>query len=575
MRSNKKLIIVISIVLILAVASSVIAYLYLMTDVFKSKQELFMKYFAQNVESFQKVTNLQTFEVYENLKNQNKYESIANVKLIDSKGGEVSEPINNLALKLEVQQNNEEQYLYADGQLLFEDEKYLEAEVLKEQGVYGIRFTDAVKQFVSVKNDENLAMVADKIGTDVATLQKVINILEGTEALVDRQQVKSLQDKYINIITKNISNGTFSKQRNAMITYNNVTTQTNAYSVLLSSQHIENMLIEILNNVKNDMKFPINIDFDEAINMISNETEAPTVKITVYEQDKKTIRTVVEIGLYKITLESTEQNGDITIKINYFDSETTQIDTDITKKNTETQENFEIAVSVVDGDKNYIIALSNQMQLLDKEIKLDAELSYKENITIKSIKIENEIMLDKDFEKSETLSKNNIILNDLEENRAKEMVFILNQVVPPVINERTKLLEQKFGLKDGGNVDMPTDNTQPNDQISQVEINKFNSKFEFYTGDEVSAENVRMLLDIVKKHLVNCEEIVEEQQPDAENQSPEEEKVNIKLKIEKDILNEDVANQILEKIDDSKKYKVSIIYKEENGLIEYITITEV
>ena len=37
---------------------------------------------------------------------------------------------------------------------LFEDEKYLEAEVLKEQGVYGIRFTDAVKQFVSVKNDE-------------------------------------------------------------------------------------------------------------------------------------------------------------------------------------------------------------------------------------------------------------------------------------------------------------------------------------------------------------------------------------------------------------------------------------
>ena len=50
MRSNKKLIIVISIVLVLAVASTVIAYLYLMTDVFRSKQELFMKYFAQNAE---------------------------------------------------------------------------------------------------------------------------------------------------------------------------------------------------------------------------------------------------------------------------------------------------------------------------------------------------------------------------------------------------------------------------------------------------------------------------------------------------------------------------------------------
>ena len=45
MRSNKKLGIVISIVLALAVAGAVIAYLYFMTDTFKSKQELFFKYF--------------------------------------------------------------------------------------------------------------------------------------------------------------------------------------------------------------------------------------------------------------------------------------------------------------------------------------------------------------------------------------------------------------------------------------------------------------------------------------------------------------------------------------------------
>ena len=86
---------------------------------------------------------------------------------------------------------------------------------------------------------------------------------------------------------------------------------------------------------------------------------------------------------------------------------------------------------------------------------------------------------------------------------------------------------------------------------------------------------VMVLLRIVKNHLVNYETIIEEQQPEGEIQPSEEEKVNIKLKIEKDVLNEDMANQILEKIDDSKKYKVSIIYKEENGLIEYITITEV
>ena len=90
MRSNKKLIIVISIVLVLAVASTVIAYLYLMTDVFRSKQELFMKYFAQNAESFQKILNSETAKVYESLENENKYEMNTTIKTSHSNGGTIA-----------------------------------------------------------------------------------------------------------------------------------------------------------------------------------------------------------------------------------------------------------------------------------------------------------------------------------------------------------------------------------------------------------------------------------------------------------------------------------------------------
>ena len=38
-------------------------------------------------------------------------------------------------------------------------------------------------------------------------------------------------------------------------------------------------------------------------------------------------------------------------------------------------------------------------------------------------------------------------------------------------------------------------------------------------------------------------------------------------------MNEEAANQVLEKINDKKKYNVSITYKEFNNLIDYITIT--
>ena len=55
---------------------------------------------------------------------------------------------------------------------------------------------------------------------------------------------------------------------------------------------------------------------------------------------------------------------------------------------------------------------------------------------------------------------------------------------------------------------------------------------------------------------------------------PEDVKYIFKLNIEKDKANETEGNKVVEKIKDNKKYKVSITYKESNGLIDYITIEE-
>ena len=59
------------------------------------------------------------------------------------------------------------------------------------------------------------------------------------------------------------------------------------------------------------------------------------------------------------------------------------------------------------------------------------------------------------------------------------------------------------------------------------------------------------------------------------NNDPTKIQYSIKLKIEKNKVDENGANQILEKISDKKKYKVSIYYKEQNKMIDYITIDEV
>ena len=132
----------------------------------------------------------------------------------------------------------------------------MESEIIKENNIYGIRFSDVAKQFIGIKNDQNLEEVSKDIGIDSMYLDTLMNIIDGTqsasEEVISKQDAENLKDKYLKIVTDAITNGTFSKQTKAMITYNNATTKTNAYTVSLSSQQVENMIIQILNTAKLD-----------------------------------------------------------------------------------------------------------------------------------------------------------------------------------------------------------------------------------------------------------------------------------------------------------------------------------
>ena len=127
MKSKKILIVVIIIIAMLAVGGGVFAYLYIATDTFRSDKELFSKYIYQNIEILQNLGDSQTIQKYKSLKNEKIYEANTDVKVVYSEGGEVSNPINNLAARLDIQKNADDKYFYMDGQILFNDEEYLES----------------------------------------------------------------------------------------------------------------------------------------------------------------------------------------------------------------------------------------------------------------------------------------------------------------------------------------------------------------------------------------------------------------------------------------------------------------
>ena len=584
MKSKKILIITIIIILVLAVAGTVFGYLYMATDTFKSDKELFSKYISQNIETFQKIEDSQITQMYKNIKNEEKYDISTNLKMKYSEGGEVSNPINNLSAQLNFQRDDAEQYYYANGQILFNNQKYLQTEIIKDQGLYGIRLPE-VKQFLSIKDDDNLEKVASEIGVESTTIKEIMDVIDGkteiTEEIMTEDDVKQLKEKYLKIITDTIANGTFGSNKKAIITYNNNKIETKAYTVSLTSQQVEELIKQILNELKTEdiimendkikpYKEQISNAIDGVLQKISDETEVPEIKITVYENKENVIRTVLEIGLNKIVIENVETNEELTSKIQVsqiVSEKTNEYDIELTKKTTDNQEDLNLVVNITIDENVYTISLVNEMNSEEDSIKLNTSINYKKDIlTVEGI-IENEINLKNDFEKKQTLENSNITLNDLKEDRRINIINTIKESMPAIIKNEIESLKYNLGL----NKD-ETEEPKQNKEMTQTEINQFNSKFEFYTGDEVSSENVKKLLDVVGNNMNAYSITTIEDQENNELVRPEDIRYNIKVQIEKDKVNKEGLDKILEKIYDTKKYKVSITYKGENKLIDYIEI---
>ena len=244
----------------------------------------------------------------------------------------------------------------------------------------------------------------------------------------------------------------------------------------------------------------------------------------------------------------------------------------ISKKDTDNDEKIEIDVQNLDENNNYNISFLTNMQKSEDNITLSSTVTYKKDILNIKVAVDNDVNIGKSFEKKQALlERNHIVLNDMQAERRKKIIDELKEKVPEKAEVRTELLLEALGIK------IKEENKEqenPDYVMPQVEINKFNSKFEFYTGDEVTSSNVKVLLSIVKDHLINAEVTEINSENATGTVRPEDVKYIFKLNIEKDKANETEGNKVVEKIKDNKKYKVSITYKESNGLIDYITIEE-
>ena len=129
-----------------------------------------------------------------------------------------------------------------------------------------------------------------------------------------------------------------------------------------------------------------------------------------------------------------------------------------------------------------------------------------------------------------------------------------------------KSIFSEENFDDSNQIDQTT--PSPENQITKEEINRFNAKFEFYSGTNISGDSVKVLLDVVKDNLKSVDIIPMQ----TVSTSTDKVKEKIKLNIKKDNENADLANGIIEKINAQDKYDVTIEYNKDSGITEAIII---
>ncbi len=595
--SKKVAIIVILIVLILGICGGVFAYLFLATDTFKDEQELFFNYFSQDLEKTKELLKLKTIENYQTLKSNATYEENNTINVKYAQGGEISNPYNNLSISLKNQKDND--YNYKDFKILFEEQSAIQIEAIKKADTYGIRFSNLLKQFVTLLNGERI----DGLDIDDETLVKMKAIIEDDSSyfqnmIISSQELQNLENKYLTVITQSLKQGVFSKQANVVTTIGTENIETNTYSVDLTAYQFQNLLIELLNNLKIDEIIMGKIEeisgssqnfvntIDNLIRQVEDKDYKP-VKITLYVNSGNTVKTELKSDDFTINIESNSDNGNGSTKIEYTNSDGESKIFTITKQLSEYQENFDIIYSVKTNEEEYEYSITLESNFE----RTDIAFGYKKDITEIVISLENDITTNVG-EQIELTTENSINLNETVEPNLSVTLNVLNVQVPEKLKSRYDLLIQKLQaqefldmVKEKYNIffgeeveEEPTEpeEQEPNltgeeeptseaDDLTTAEVNRFNAMFEFYSGTGISGKNVKQLLEITKEHLesVNIEVLPEEN-------NKEEITLNIKLNTP----NSELADSIIEKIDDQKTYIVNMTFSETNNILQTITIKQ-
>lgn len=610
MTRKMKTLIIIIIILIILIILGICSVLYFKTDMFKSNETLFIKYFMQNFSVGQKIKTQTTSQITDILE-QKKYTSIINsnieyIENISTSDENKNNKINNINLKIESQNDKANNYQYKNIILRKEDKKISGIEYYNENEIEAIRI-NGIKQFISIENTNFDELLKDTNITNLNILFEDINIFN--LITFSEEEKEQLLNTYFEIIKSNIKSDKYKKKANSMITINNQNINTNEYSVTLTKEEYNNVLIKILEQTTKDEIILSKIDNIELnikqITKIDNEKNYKEIFIEYIQNKIKEIKDN-NIGQDQVIIKVYENNGNL-------------IKTSIEKtdKKIELDINNLIRLNIIeinDGIQSEdILEIQNQEENLQTNIIVnykkinnglyinEAQIIYSEKIdnnriqkhiqtTLSNEKYKSTLIINDDITIVDELQKNtdfedyNIKLDDFSEGQKQNILRLVNEVIKSQLNEINGQITIDDYKKMFQNLNILKKDTVKitNEPIlTETQKNRFNAQFQFFESQNLNKENIAELLETLKNNFNDMSVILKS----GEIQGLDEEKINIDNKeyidniseivisVKQNTNNEEKQKQIttfIEKNND-KKYSIILNY-DEYGLIEYIRI---
>lgn len=309
MYNVKKKLIIIPIIVIVLLAG-IITILYFTTDLFKSNETLFWKYFAQ-AEDITKVITNDKKNAQESFKETNSYTANGNVQFVLSQGEDSQKQFNATTT---ARHDINTDRTYEDITLKNGELDILKASYINSGDIYGIKCDEVFYSYIGIQNS-NLTELGQNYGIENIpnTIEK--NEYENLLDLTDAQK-QHLVDIYLPIIKNHISKEQYSKSKED-IEINGETYRTNVYKIEISGDDLNLIAIDILNALKSDTetlmiisekmsKIGFGTENTDTANIVSeidktiNELQATPIQenlsINIYENDGENVRTQIVFG---------------------------------------------------------------------------------------------------------------------------------------------------------------------------------------------------------------------------------------------------------------------------------------